>query len=298
MTGPSGATAAGARFLALRRLSRQSGVLFDSILVIDAHEALLARLAVSEHVDRFVLKGGMLLAALEARRATRDVDLAAIDVSNESNAVLSLIADIASIDLDDGYEYNVSEAGAKTIREGDSYQGVRVRVPARLASARIAVQVDINVGDPIWPDPGLVRVPRVFGDQLRLLGYPIEMVLAEKIATAVDRGQTNTRWRDLADIWTLTHQNEVEAGSAAESLRLVAAHRAVRLQPLQGLLAGWAHIAQPKWAVWRRKQQQTEAPASIDDVIAWLVSFADPLMAGLPERATWDPARGWVAEGH
>lgn len=72
----------------------------------------------SGHASRFVLKGGVLLAALEARRATRDVDLGAIDVSNEPGAARSLIADIASIDLGDGYEYVVSEAGAHTIREG------------------------------------------------------------------------------------------------------------------------------------------------------------------------------------
>jgi len=282
--------------LALRRLARQSGVLFDSILVTDAHEAMLARRAVSGHADRFVLKGGMLLAALDARRATRDVDLAAIDVSSEPGTVLSLIADIASIDLGDGYEYVVSEASAQTIREGDDYQGVRVSMPTKLATARVAVHVDVNVGDPIWPAPGIVTVPRVSGEQLRLLGYAVEMVLAEKTSTAVDRGQTNTRWRDLADIWALTHQHAVDGGSAAEALSLVATHRGVRLQPLQGLLAGWSDSAQPKWEVWRRKQQQVELPESIDEVIAWLVRFADPMITGLPEGATWEPSRGWVAE--
>lgn len=122
------------------------------------------------------------------------------------------------------------------------------------------------------------------------------MVLAEKTSTAVDRGQTNTPWRDLADIWALTHQHAVDGGSAAEALRLVAAHRGVRLQPIQGLLAGWSDSAQPKWAVWRRKQLQVELPEWVDEVIAWLVRFADPMITGLPEGASWEPSRGWVGE--
>lgn len=158
MTGPSGATAAGARFRELRRLARSSGVPFDSILVTDALEALLARLALSDQADHFVLKGGVLLAALDARRATRDIDLAGIAVDNDPGAVLTLVTGIASIDLADGYQYDVSEATAQTIREGDDYQGVRVKLPARLATARIAVHVDVNVGDPIWPHRQIVTL--------------------------------------------------------------------------------------------------------------------------------------------
>lgn len=31
------------------------------------------------------------------------------------------------------------------------------------------------------------------------------MVLAEKLVTAVQRGTANTRWRDFADVYLLTH---------------------------------------------------------------------------------------------
>ena len=39
----------------------------------------------------------------------------------------------------------------------------RVSLPCVLASARIRFHVDVNVGDPIWPVPGLVDLPRALG---------------------------------------------------------------------------------------------------------------------------------------
>lgn len=58
--------------------------------------------------------------------------------------------------------------------------------------------MDINVGDPIWPEPQEVRLPRLLEGELVIRGYPLEMVLAEKIVTALARGTANTRWRDLS----------------------------------------------------------------------------------------------------
>jgi hypothetical protein len=43
-------------------------------------------------------------------------------------------------------------------------------------------------------------VPRLLGGSITVRGYPLSMVFAEKIVTAVQRGTVNTRWRDYADI--------------------------------------------------------------------------------------------------
>lgn len=42
------------------------------------------------------------------------------------------------------------------------------------------------------------------GEPLALSGYPLPMVYAEKLVTALQRGTVNTRWRDFADVWTLS----------------------------------------------------------------------------------------------
>ena len=73
--------------------------------------------------------------------------------------------------------------------------------------------VDVNVGDPVWPVPGPVEVPRLLGGSVTLLGYPLTMILAEKIVTGVERGTANTRWRDYADVY-LTDTTVPFAGPA------------------------------------------------------------------------------------
>ena len=48
----------------------------------------------------------------------------------------------------------------------------------------IRFHVDVSVGDPIWPGPQQIRVPRLIDGVIVVRGYPLEMVLAEKLVTA------------------------------------------------------------------------------------------------------------------
>jgi hypothetical protein len=152
------------------------------------------------------------MAAFAQRRPTRDVDLAARALSGDVTDILELIRSIVSISVDDGLTFDPSMAEAGTIRDGDQYSGVRVALPCTLASARIRFHVDVNVGDPIWPEPSMVALPRLLGGFLSIVGYPLAMVYAEKIVTALERGVANTRWRDFADIYLLsrTHAQIVQ----------------------------------------------------------------------------------------
>ena len=59
----------------LQNLARRQHRSTQELLVLYVLERFLARLAASTHRDKFVLKGGMLLAALNARRPTVDADL-------------------------------------------------------------------------------------------------------------------------------------------------------------------------------------------------------------------------------
>jgi nucleotidyltransferase AbiEii toxin of type IV toxin-antitoxin system len=191
------ATTAGQAFLALRSKAQSAGRSTAEYLRLYALEGFLLRLANSPHRSRFVLKGGVLLAAYELRRPTADVDLAAIQTPNEVESVRKLVADIAATvlpeGLDDGLIFDLSDVRAETIREGETYGGVRVRLVAHLATAREPFHVDVNMGDPIWPSPADISLPRLLDvAPIRLRGYPMEMVLAEKIVTAIQRGPANT----------------------------------------------------------------------------------------------------------
>jgi predicted nucleotidyltransferase component of viral defense system len=196
-------TEAGRRYLVLQRKAKQTGRPTDELIQLYALEGFLDRLARSAYADRFVLKGGVLLAALDARRPTRDIDLAAHGLENSAEHVLLLIREIAATIIADGLIFDAEHATAETIREDDHYSGVRVTLGGELSRATIRLHVDINVGDPIWPEPQQVRLPRLLEGALLIRGYSLEMVLAEKIVTALARGTANTRWRDFLDLYAL-----------------------------------------------------------------------------------------------
>lgn len=284
--------------MALRRQARDEGRTTAEYLRLYALEGFLLRLANSPHNGKFVLKGGVLLAAYELRRPTADVDFAGVRVSNEADSVRQLVIEIAGTalpaGLEDGITFDLDDVRAEAIREDDEYGGVRVRLVAKLATAREPFHVDVNVGDPIWPAPAEIYLPRLLGQEpIKLIGYCIEMVLAEKIVTALQRGQASTRWRDFGDIFQLTGRHAVQAKELRQALQTVAEYRHVELSGLDDALDGYAEIGQPRWAPWRRKLQLTESlPANFGDALAALETFAQPILTGsAADSATWDPAR-------
>jgi hypothetical protein len=243
-----------------------------------------------------VLKGGVLLAAYDARRPTRDVDMQARGISGELEDVLQLVRDIASVQLDDGPDFGVVEASAEVIRDEGEYSGIRVNLGATLATARLSLHVDVNIGDPICPAPRSVELPRLLGGMIALSGYPLPMVYAEKILTALQRGTANTRWRDFADLHLLTGRHRIDGGELQQALSAVAAYRQVELSLLIGVLDGYAALAQPRWLAWRRRQHLDDRlPQSFADVLTAVISFADPALAGTVGSRQWDPAiRTWT----
>lgn len=247
----------------------------------------------SRYADRLVLKGGVLLAAFGERRPTRDIDLQGQTLDNDAEAVRSVVCEIAAVDAGDGVVFETDTASAAVIRDEDAYSGVRVTMGARLATARPPFHVDVSVGDPITPEPEEVHVPRLLGGELVVRGYPLAMVHAEKIVTAIARGTVNTRWRDFADIYLLARHHPVDGSELVRSIRDVADHRGVEPQALRSVLDGYAEIGQARWAAWRRKQRLDDRlPDGFADVISAVIDFADPAIDGRVDGLAWDPESG------
>ena len=193
-------------------------------------------------------------------------------------------------------EFDSNGATAETIREEDSYSGIRVTLGGTLSRAVIRFHVDVNVGDPIWPGPQQISVPRLIEGVIVVRGYPLEMVLAEKIVTALERGTTSTRWRDFVDIYVLTGRYAINGQTLKSSMQRVAQFRNAELAPLRATLNGYAAIAQTRWRAWLRKQRLDSAiPTDFSIVIEQVVSFTDPLIVGDAAQSDWNPVQGkWI----
>lgn len=223
---PTHETVAGTRYLALRALANDTGLTTAEMLQIYALEGFLVRLARSPYRNRLVLKGGMLLAALDERRPTRDIDLLALRTPRTVEAVRDLVIHIVREPEEDGLRFDLADVSAETIRETDAYPGIRVTLRATLATARLVFHVDVNVGDVLWPGPTTVEVPRLLGPEtITLAGYPLPMVFAEKIATALQRGTANTRWRDFADVVRLARRHSLDGSELQCTVAEVAGPR-------------------------------------------------------------------------
>lgn len=289
---PQHGTPAGDAVIALRKLARQTGEDVQALMTLYALEGLLARIAASEYRDDFVLKGGVLLAAFAARRPTKDIDLQATRLTDDPDDVAERVRAIARLELADGLVFDPASVTATTIRDEDEYAGVRVKLIATLGTARLTVGMDVNFGDPIWPAPQLIELPRVTDlglPPVTLLGYPLAMVLAEKIVTAIDRGVANTRWRDFADVYTLTRLHSVGVGELRTSIETVAEYRKVTPTPLLPALAPMNERAQQKYRAWRtRAHREDELPTAFADVLAAVAGFADPVLSSTA-RVQWNP---------
>lgn len=133
--------------------AKAEGRPFDELLQYFAMERFLYRLSRSEHADRFVLKGALMLQLWGGAlgRATKDIDLlgrSPLSVSELVDLVRSCLADAVD---DDGLRFDPALVTGEEIRLAADYNGVRTRCPARLGNARVAIQVDVGFGDVITP---------------------------------------------------------------------------------------------------------------------------------------------------
>lgn len=290
---PTRDTPAGQAYNDLRNLARRDGRDPAEYITLYALEGFLARLAISEHAGELVLKGGVLMAAFAARRPTRDIDFAATGFANNITDVVQRVRSIIEVQLEDGLKFDPNSAVGEPIRDDADYNGVRVKITAQLATARVALHVDVNFGDPIWPAPTEAVLPLLLGGTLRLRGYPDHMVLAEKIVTAIERGEQNTRWRDFTDIAAIARSRSICGADLREAISTVARYRQVDVEPLRPLIADMPVLAQRKWETWRKKQRlEQSTPESFAELLDTCFSFTEPILSGSATDLTWDPRTG------
>ena len=167
-------------------------------------ERFLERVSLSQFRENFILKGGMLVAAMVGldTRSTMDIDAtvrgAAVDVDHISD----MISEIISVPVKDGVFFSLKSVSE--IMDEAEYPGVRVSMETMFDGVRTPFQIDISTGDAITPREVLYRFHLMFEERaIEILAYSLETVLAEKLETVISRATTNTRMRDFYDLHIL-----------------------------------------------------------------------------------------------
>ena len=165
-------------------------------------ERILERISISEYQDNFILKGGLLLAAMFGveNRTTKDMDTTITGIDISKDKMVSVLNKILSIDLNDGVKFDI--VSISDIREEDEYGGNKYHITGRVNSTKVNLEIDISTGDKVTPKELKFKYPLLFEDRSILINsYNIETILAEKIETVLRRGKYNSRMKDYYDIY-------------------------------------------------------------------------------------------------
>ena len=211
----------------IRNIAKQKNIPAQVILQNYMFERLLVRLSASEYKEKFVLKGGMLVAAIVGldNRATMDMDTTLKNLPLTPEAIRSALEEVCDISFDDGVVFEIGTISP--IREDDIYGGYRVMLNAKMDTLLTPLSIDVSTGDAITPHAVQYNFSEIFDDEksYKLWAYNIETVMAEKVETILRRGVFNTRPRDFYDVYILTTTQKFDRAVFTEALNATAVHR-------------------------------------------------------------------------
>jgi hypothetical protein len=288
----------------LLNLAKAQGEDFQRLLVRFANERLLYRLSTSPHASDFVLKGAMLLFAWTERptRATQDLDLLGRGEVTAAR-LRSVFRELCDAEAPpDGLVFLPGTVRVSLIREEQEYGGFRVKLEAKLTEARIALQVDVGIGDAVTPRPAFLDYPGLLElPSARIRAYPREAVVAEKFHAMVEYGLENSRMKDFFDLWLLAREFEFDGERLAQAIAATFKRRRSRL-PTGTPVAFTPTFAsdatkRSQWTAFlKRSRVQAEVPAFEEVLVkvgAFILPVASATSAGAAFRSTWRAGGPW-----
>lgn len=288
----------------LLKRARSEGRTFNELLQYYAMERFLYRLSKSEHTERFVLKGALMLQLWGGplTRATKDIDLLGRPMITV-HELIDIVQSCLAVDVDDdGLRFDPTSVAGAAIRLAANYDGVRLRARARLGTARIALQIDVGFGDVVTPAAQEIEYPTLLDFPApRLLAYTPESSVAEKFEAMVVLDMANTRMKDFLDIWILAHALEFKSEVLTKAVDTTFQRRRTSLPTeVPVALTSTFHSAaakQAQWTAFLRKTRIEGATPPLDEVAglieAFLMPIAQALVDGSRFTSRWPPGGPW-----
>ena len=285
----------------LQTSAKQTDRPFQEVLQYFAMERFLFRLSVSPHVDKLVLKGGLMLTAWRApsTRPTKDIDFLA-KMPNSVDSVVAVVKDVCLQDVDpDGLAFDVDSIEGRRIKEDADYEGVRVTFLGYLQKSRVNMQIDLGFGDVVVPGAMMIEYPTILDhDAPKLRGYSRETTVAEKFEAMIKLGQINSRIRDFFDIWLLFRQFDFDGPVLARAMQETFSNRGTAIKPDPvALTATFASDPSKtlQWTGFLRKSRIDFAPATLQEVVDAIADFIGPVAQTLASGE--DFTFRWTAPG-
>lgn len=171
-------------------------------------EEFARKISKSKHKSSIVLKGGFVVSALLGidERKTRDIDFTYNSTIYSIDKIRCIIEDICNTDADSFFKYEIASISEEQL--DDHYSGYSCVLDAINGKAKLHLKLDISNNTLIYPKGIETKVHSfIDDDNIDVLSYPIENIIAEKYETTLDRGEFNSRIRDLFDVHFLYQEN-------------------------------------------------------------------------------------------
>jgi hypothetical protein len=274
----------------LLNLSRKTGQSFQELVQYFAMSRFLYRLAKSGTTDRFILKGALLLHALDIAdaRSTLDIDLLG-RFSNAPEAIRSAIEAAIGQEVEpDGLEFQKDSIQISEITGEADYAGRRVRFTGALGVIKIPMQIDIGFGDSLVPAPTWIDTPSLLGyAPVRMLGYAPETSIAEKTHAIIQLGMLNSRMKDFYDIRLLERTVSLDEDGLVAALAATFTQRGTHV-PVESVVFAEDFFEdatkQTQWAAFLSKRQIHDAPQRFSEIAREVIGFLKPLLDQAAER--------------
>lgn len=241
-------------------------------------ERFLTRLAQSSFRDKFVLKGGTLLAKyIHLGRETQDLDFFIQKLSNTEESLRTALQAICDIDAKDSFAFEVAKI--KYLDHSQLvYSGAEITLQALFGGTKTVIRMDLGFGDRVDPIEYPINLSAtskgpLFESRISLHCYPKEFIFAEKLETVVFRGGGNTRMKDFHDLYSLVRLDVLDRSLAKKAVRLVFHHRKTPLNKLPIAISDHAiETLEKNWTSYRRKIKTKKGGLTLPESIETAIS--------------------------
>lgn len=232
-------------------------------------EWLLYRLSISNHRERFILKGGTLLYAHDRfeARPTLDIDFMATRINNDKENIKRIIKEICNVDCAaDGTSYDSDTIEAEDITVNKEYHGVRVSVVAHLDTACQRVSMDIGFGDVVTPEPQELSFPVLIDTvpQAEIKAYSLETVVAEKFHAMIVLSLANSRMKDFFDVYRILVTDRVDGEVLSDAIKSTFANRETGYRENHPLFTEEFFMSKDRQSFWNGFLRKIKYPEPID----------------------------------
>jgi predicted nucleotidyltransferase component of viral defense system len=289
-----------ARLLAL---AQNKGEDYQRVLGRYAIERFLYRLGRSPYRDKFAVKGATLFTLWtgHTHRPTKDLDLLG-QGSSAIGDVEQTIRGICEIQEEDGLVFDRASVEGTKIKEDDEYDGVRVKLLADLAGARIPMQIDIGFGDAVYPEPELASFPVLLHMEAPLIrAYRREASIAEKFQAMILLDIRNSRMKDFYDIWFIANTWTFDMASLRRAILASFERRGSATPTGVPFALTDDFLNDPRktqqWSAFVNRLNPGEKAPSLEEVGTVLRAFLLPCISDdsptKPDILSWTPNQGW-----